>query len=40
MFTKLFHDKVVYSRRMERLTELISEMMRGWTWEMREKNYG
>lgn len=29
MFTKLFHDKVIYSRRMERLTELITEMLRG-----------
>lgn len=29
MITKLFHDKMIYSRRMERLTELISEMLRG-----------
>lgn len=29
MFTKLFHDKVIYARRMERLTELITEMLRG-----------
>lgn len=29
MFAKLFHDKVIYARRMERLTELITEMLRG-----------
>ena len=27
MFTKAFHDKLVYSRRMMRLTELLSEML-------------
>ncbi len=34
MITKLFHDKMIYSRRMERLTELISEMLRGGGCEM------
>lgn len=29
MLIKFFHDKVVYSRRMERLTVLIEEMIRG-----------
>lgn len=27
MFTKAFHDKLVYSRRMMRLTELLSEVL-------------
>lgn len=29
MFTKTFHNKMIYSRRMARLTELISEMLEG-----------
>lgn len=29
MFTKLFHNKLVYSRRMTRLTELISNILNG-----------
>lgn len=27
MFTKFFHNKLVYSRRMTRLTELISNIL-------------
>lgn len=27
MFTKTFHDKLVYSRRMQRLTELLSPLL-------------
>lgn len=29
MFTKLFHNKLVYQRRMTRLTDLISNVLNG-----------